>query len=120
MGVYINPVGMTKEQWLATNAVEISNPHGQTPPSGKRFVVLVDNGPFTAAAVAFNSSELDVFTRPDPTTSEPSDFLLDLGFKVFVLESEGDRPKTYFLADYDDLMTVVTERELLSRYPEWS
>ena len=67
MGAYINPGNMSKEDWL----IRYARP--MTEGSFKSFqdfggaflpVVLVDNGFFTAAAIAFNDEEIRAFTRP--------------------------------------------------------
>jgi len=61
MGRYVNPPGCTKEQWLSENATPITREdflQGQFS-DDLRFVVLVDNGMFTAAGVMFSSDELD-------------------------------------------------------------
>ena len=77
MGVYINPKNMSKEQWLAENAVEVkTNEKGfdlmrvvladeelkELEGGGHLPVVLVDNGPFTAAGIAYSKRELEAFT----------------------------------------------------------
>ncbi len=67
MGFYINPVGCPKEQWLQENATEIS-PDEALPAlqTGLLFpICLVDNGPFTAAGIAFDEDELKAFQHPD-------------------------------------------------------
>ena len=68
MGYYINPPNMTKEQFLESYGLELNNPPfwHDIERDGLDFpVCLVDNGPFTAAAIAYSSSELDVFKRED-------------------------------------------------------
>lgn len=66
MGCYANPP-IDKAAWLEQNGVE----HTEVPTSTKQagedtlVVCLVDNGPFTAAAIAYNEHELDLFVRPD-------------------------------------------------------
>lgn len=75
MGVYINPVDMSKEKWLAKYAIELPPPpldiknyrpgklhNGFTNPY---LVCLVDNGNFTAAGIAFDKNELLGFVRED-------------------------------------------------------
>lgn len=85
MGAYINPPNMEKEQWLAENATEVpfldwDLPEGYLP------VVLVDNGPFTAAGIAFSKRELEAFT-------DKRDF----------------RPKRFFIAPINKLHEVSRE-----------
>ena len=65
MGVYINPSKMTKEQWLLENATEVRIPTMEDVPEDSMIICLVDNGPFKAAAVAYNSREFTEFTRSD-------------------------------------------------------
>ena len=73
MGYYVNPEdGSSKEDWLnanadqeATNALaqnfrwEDVNSDSQLP------VCLVDNGPFTAAGIAYDEDEFKVFMHED-------------------------------------------------------
>jgi hypothetical protein len=67
MGYYINPPGMSKERWLqaySDKSVAVPDPDEATP--GKHWVIWVDNGPFTAAAVAYNRAEFRYFLdHPD-------------------------------------------------------
>jgi hypothetical protein len=66
MGIYINPKDRSKEEWLTANAVTISNNAPPTFREGDNIVVcLVDNGGFTAAAVAYSQRELQTFKRED-------------------------------------------------------
>jgi hypothetical protein len=69
MGIYINPPNISKEEFLIINGTPI-------PPKaisfdsalnilGKLHVCLVDNGPFTAAAVAYCKDELSEFLIQD-------------------------------------------------------
>lgn len=67
MGCYVNPPGGSKENWLKENATK--NFGGAVPswneiPAGEFAVCLVDNGPFTAAAVAYSEQELNEFADP--------------------------------------------------------
>lgn len=83
MGLYINPLDMSKEQWLAKHGTAIAVPYWTG--DGKSFpVCLVNNGPFTAAGVAFSKREMDAFNGPD-------DF----------------RPKQWFIVSADDINTVT-------------
>ena len=65
MGIYLNPRGKTKEQWLKENGKLVPWPSvgAKMPEGDQRYVMWVNNGPFTAAAVAFCQSELDYFAR---------------------------------------------------------
>jgi hypothetical protein len=59
MGLYIDPPNMSKEQWLALNAVTSSPVAPAKHYNGHLVAVcLVDNGMFTAAAIAYNEGEL--------------------------------------------------------------
>jgi len=64
MGIYINPAGCTKEEFLKINGILLSR--AQWPDNDEMALVcLVDNGPFSAAAIACSRSEMKVFNRPD-------------------------------------------------------
>jgi hypothetical protein len=68
MGLYVNPPDRSKEQWLAENGEKISLKElkdfsFQKDPEHLP-VCLVDNGPFTAAAVIFSNREREAFTNP--------------------------------------------------------
>lgn len=82
MGYYINPTDTTKEEWLlkhgkrATSADCLRHDFA----SSDLPVVLVDNGPFTAAAICYNSRETEEFTR-----------------------SSDKRPKMFFIVTKSDL-----------------
>lgn len=62
MGYYINPPDMTKEEFLEKHGTETDDPRfdSETFP-----VCLVNNGPFTAAGIAYDAKERDAFLRPD-------------------------------------------------------
>lgn len=66
MGLYIDPTDTTKEAWLEKNGTTIA-PSFIDPSTGEVTVCLVDNGPFRAAAVAFNEREFQTFARPSDT-----------------------------------------------------
>lgn len=70
MGYYVNPRNESKEAFL--NREGISAPDApkitwDSVPKGFLPVVLVDNGPFTAAAIAYCKEELEYFTRLEDT-----------------------------------------------------
>lgn len=78
MGIYINPKGMTKEDFLGGLLDEGKaklipyhpGAHFQTAeqcrqPEDMVVVCLVDNGGFTAAAIAYNKGELRAFLHDD-------------------------------------------------------
>lgn len=72
MGYYIDPPDMSKEKWLIENAKpstksaceEWSDFSTEVP------VVLVDNGFFTAAGIAYDEREVNAFTQPDDKRSK--------------------------------------------------
>jgi hypothetical protein len=66
MGCYVNTEDGNKERWLEKNGIVVLPPIKlEDLPDTHLFVCLVDNGPFTAAGIAYDKDELDVFTRPD-------------------------------------------------------
>jgi hypothetical protein len=92
MGIYVNPTGMSKEDWLAQNGkMLIDPPKWEDVEDGSLPICLVDNGPFRAAGVCFSKQELECFTDPtDP------------------------RSKTWFMVEVDKLSDVCGEP--LQRY----
>lgn len=74
MGFYVNPRGESKEAFLKREGVLApNNPKiiWESIPKGFLPVVLLDNGRFTAAGIAYCKSELEEFTRlndPRPRT----------------------------------------------------
>lgn len=67
MGYYINPPDSSKEVWLGRNAIVLDGPPERFDERENAFpVVLVDNGYFTAAGIAYNQDELEQFLFPDP------------------------------------------------------
>lgn len=66
MGLYINPPDMTKEQWLDTFAEPLRISHLREPqPWNWLPICHIDNGPFTAAGIAFSNKEYAAFRYPD-------------------------------------------------------
>lgn len=63
MGEYINPHDRTKEEFLVSEGRLIGSPQealvGEELP-----VCLVNNGPFTAAGIAYDAGEIAAFTEP--------------------------------------------------------
>ena len=71
MGRYVNPTdGRSKEQWLRDEA-EPHDPNRLSVIKDAGFdgdflaVCLMDNGPFSAAAIIYSLGELEEFSRPD-------------------------------------------------------
>jgi len=83
MGNYINPLNMSKEAWLVDNGRLLLAAPDTYRDGDEVAVCLVDNGPFTAAAVAYSQDELEYF-------KSPSD----------------DRPKLWFYVPLDKLIEV--------------
>lgn len=70
MGCYVNPDHEDKETWLENNATTIYAmnvfPEWETIfATSERPVVLIDNGMFKAAGVAYNEREYQAFTYED-------------------------------------------------------
>lgn len=66
MGYYVNPPSCTKEHWLETYGKRATERAIREHAAGDHLAVcLVDNGPFTAAAIAYDDRERDVFLHPD-------------------------------------------------------
>lgn len=69
MGYYINPPNMSKDDFLASEGTEITTEEAAAfdySDTDTLPVCLVDNGLFTAAAIAYNKQERDYFLEPDP------------------------------------------------------
>lgn len=95
MGLYINPKGITKEEWLRQHAVQIDAfPEEYTAEHQQQIpLVWVRNEkppftqkPFTAVAVMYGKREFDYFKR--------------------ILETE-KRPVKFYLAPYDKVNEVT-------------
>ena len=68
MGYYINPPDRSKEDWLKENAKQLpvaAIDSIESVGEGNLPVCLIDNGPFTAAAIAYSNKELEYFNQPD-------------------------------------------------------
>lgn len=72
MGYYINPKGMSNEQWLERNGARIDASEVEaligTPPTERQHLVpvcLVDNGWMKAAGIAYNDAEARLFLNDD-------------------------------------------------------
>lgn len=91
MGIYLNPTDQTKEQFLAEHGRPISEIvfRNFTVPDDECYVCLVDNGPFTAAAVAYDRGEMEAF-------SDPSD----------------PRPRLYVAVPIEAVAKILSETEL--------
>ena len=84
MGWYINPPAQTKESWLLQHGEQTVGPCEIT--KTHLPVCLVDNGPFTAAAVCPHTREIEDFTyecgRRKQWFRVPRQALADYGFYV--------------------------------------
>ncbi|MCX6778630.1 MAG: hypothetical protein NTU97_00145 [Candidatus Magasanikbacteria bacterium] len=69
MGQYVNPPHGTKETWLNANGImaPMSRITWSDVPTGMLPVILVNNGAFTAAGVAYDKDELAAFQTPSDT-----------------------------------------------------
>ncbi|KKM96696.1 hypothetical protein LCGC14_1175660 [marine sediment metagenome] len=80
MGFYIQaPMNTMKAEWIAGvhgDAQLIPQPENFSDiPEGKFLIIVVNNGPFEAAAVAYSELEFNEFTN-NPTDDRPKKFLL--------------------------------------------
>lgn len=93
MGLYINPPNMEKEQWLDENATPYGDDFEKVREVARNDdlvlpVVWINNGPFTAAGIAYDERELNSFQngisgRPFRLFTAPVDRLNSLpGIKV--------------------------------------
>jgi len=88
MGFYINPPNESKEVFLRREGRLEMDP--KWPVEKDHFLVcLVDNGPFTAAAIAYKESE----------------------FKEFFSNPDDLRPKRWFLVDQKLVFDTLTPEE---------
>lgn len=83
MGAYINPKNESKESFLNREGKQLNSfPMFEDIPEDELMVVLLDNGAFTAAGIAFDCREYACFIYPD------------------------DRPKKYYLVKKSKLYNV--------------
>lgn len=68
MGYYINPPDMSKEQFLAQHGRRLDPDESFDFKGDSLPVCWVDNGPFTAAGIAYDQREMDAFKHPDSRT----------------------------------------------------
>lgn len=88
MGFYVNPKGESKEQFLLKKGVAVPRTFKwEDKPNGSLPVILVDNGPFTAAAIAYCKEEFDGF-----------------------MDVRDMRPKQVFVVRIDDLVAGANDR----------
>jgi hypothetical protein len=64
MGFYVNPPNGSKEKFLEEKGIIQENLKWGDVPQGFLPVVLVDNGPFTAAGIAYDEREFGAFNLP--------------------------------------------------------
>lgn len=66
MGYYVNPTNKSKEEFLREKGVAVPRTFKWTDlHEGSLPVVLLDNGAFTAAGIAYSTEEFAAFTRVD-------------------------------------------------------
>lgn len=88
MGFYVNPKNQSKESFLIGHGIEIPSRtmSWDEVPAGSLPVVLVNNGHFTAAGIAYKPEELAEFTR-----------------------SDDPRPRTIYIVKIEDLIEVCPD-----------
>lgn len=64
MGYYINPPNETKEEFLQREGTKFSPIEWKNVPDDSLPVVLINNGFFTAAGIAYSKRELEAFIVP--------------------------------------------------------
>ena len=90
MGFYVNPPNERKEDFLSKNGTRVSEGLRYCDvPAGELPVILVDNGPFTAAAIAYSEREFQEFMdprdrRPKKIFLVPIKKLVDVSGPAFV------------------------------------
>jgi hypothetical protein len=85
MGLYINPNDSSKEQWLKNKAREVTQDEFRFETgTGEVPLAWVDNGPFSALAVAYSEREFKEFTRSDDS-----------------------RPRKFYYASFADVQDVT-------------
>lgn len=70
--IYVDPKGISKEEYLVDVSIKIHDANTHSIADIKQFkleeclpVVMVDNGPFTAAVIAETQDDLDFFLAPN-------------------------------------------------------
>lgn len=83
MGIYINPLGETKEAFLERHAT----PASETSPAkagGQTLVCYVLNPGFSAAAICFNDEERDRFRHPSDVRAKYWFYVPDEALAPFI------------------------------------
>lgn len=90
MGSYINPYNETKEAFLDREGVLITKNTAtwHVDFNNELLVALVDNGGFTAAAIAYDEGERNDFTSPDDL--RPIKYYLVQRFKLYPVSNLKD------------------------------
>ena len=71
MGFYVDPPNETKEAFLKREGMVVPKADWDKVPKDMAIVVLVDNGAFRAAGIAFSEKEYHVFTDHNPRDPRP-------------------------------------------------
>ncbi|KKK55786.1 hypothetical protein LCGC14_3071060 [marine sediment metagenome] len=111
MGDYINPPEGTKEDWLEENGELVAAP-SWPPPADMVLVCLVDNGPFTAAAICYDEGEFSEFNAPDPTYEEVAELKARAearGIKVVTAGCGEQRPRTWYVVSRKNIVEVCPD-----------
>jgi len=92
MGAYVNPPNESKESWLNRMGMPIQRPNSLTDVGLQELpVCLINNGIFTAAAIAYSNGELE-----------------ELGIR-------DGRPKQWYAVKMMDLMGVSNLKDYLGQ-----
>lgn len=87
MGYYVNPPRESKEQFLKTKGVAVPRTFKWADtPKGSLPVILVNNGPFTAAAICYSEAEFNEFANVNDR--RPKEFYV---VSAAALKTLGDR-----------------------------
>ena len=111
MGFYIDPQNRTKEVWLEMFGQEVGSPEWP-PPKDMIPVCLIDNGPFTAAGIAYCEQEFYKFLAPDSTPEEiaaAKQRIEAAGSAFYSLDSGRQRPRTWYYVPIEKIIEVAPE-----------
>lgn len=100
MGYYVEGPALGKVGYLVRLGAKVTvpNPSWKSIPEDKALIIVVNNGPFEAAALAFSENELLAFT--DPGDPRPKTFLLL------------DKKEAHRLANYEEAGAHPRRRQL--------
>ena len=117
MGFYVNPSDMTKEEWLQKHG-QITETPVWPAPEGTIPVCLIDNGPFTAAGIAYCEQEFYEFLAPDSTPEEIAAVKQQVesaGAAFYSLDTGRQRLRIWYYVPTEKIIEVAPEMaELIS------